>query len=135
MSGRCRYKVAATNSASFLEGMVLFDPANAKSAALRALFRLRLRLGALFGWDDATKKRPLPGGPERTLSARPPDDLRGSAKTPVIGDFLQRPALYRCIAPRTNGLRRSRTTPCMVCCLCVGRTTRRPVSRADGRLR
>ena len=84
--------------ASFLEGMVSFDPANAESAALRALFSLRRRLGALFGWDDAAKKRPIPGCTEATLSARLPDDLRGSAKTPVIGDFLQRAGaipLYR----------------------------------------
>src|SRR5439155_22096674 len=56
------------------------------------------RLGAFFGWDDAAKKRPIPGSTETTLSARLPGDLRGSAKTPVIGDFLQRAGaipLYR----------------------------------------
>jgi len=54
--------------------------------------------GSLFGWDDAAKKRPIPGSTETTLSARLPGDLRGSAKTPVIGDFLQRAGaipLYR----------------------------------------
>ncbi len=84
--------------AAFLEGVVSFDPANAESAAFRALFSLRRRLGAFFGWDDAAKKRPIPGSTETTLSARLPGDLRGSAKTPVIGDFLQRAGaipLYR----------------------------------------
>ena len=85
---------------SFLETMTSFDPANAESAASRGLFWVRLRLGALFGWDDATKKRPIPGCAETTLSARLPDDLRGSAKGAAISSAMQRAAggfipLYR----------------------------------------
>jgi hypothetical protein len=85
---------------SFLEVMASFDPAKAESTASRALFTVRYRLGALLGWDDATKRRPIPGCTETTLSARLPDDLRGSATSPVISGALQRAAggfipLYR----------------------------------------
>ena len=52
--------------ASFLEGIESFDPADAESAVVRALFRLRLRLGALFGWAGATKTRPILGCTETT---------------------------------------------------------------------
>jgi hypothetical protein len=70
---------------AFLEMIVSFDPATAESAATRALFWLRLRLGAWFGWDNATKRRPIPGCPESTLSARLSDDLRQSAQRfPVV---------------------------------------------------
>lgn len=84
---------------SFLEIMASFDPANAGSAASRALFAVRLRLGDWFGWDDP-KERPIPGCSETTLSARLPDKLRGSATTPVIGGAMQETAggfvpLYR----------------------------------------
>ena len=85
---------------SALELLASFDPANVECAASRALFRLRFRLGAWFGWDDATKKRPIPGCTETTLSARLPDELRGSAKSSVISGAVHRAAagftpLYR----------------------------------------
>ena len=76
--------------ASFLETMASFDPANAKSAASRALFSLRYRLGSWFGWDDVTRKRPIPGCTETTLSDRLPDDLRDSATSPVISGAMRR---------------------------------------------
>jgi hypothetical protein len=76
--------------ASFLEMMASSDPAHTGTTASRALFALRYRLGAWFGWDDAAKKRPIPGCTETTLSARLPAGLRGSAKTPVIGDEMRR---------------------------------------------
>ena len=84
----------------FLETMSSLDPGQAGSAASRALFSLRYRLGGWFGWDDASRKRPIPGCTETTLSARLPDELRGSAKRPVLGGPLQRAAggfvpLYR----------------------------------------
>jgi len=64
------------------------------------LYWVRFRLGALFGWDDATKERPIPGCTETTLSARLPYDLRGSAQSPLIGGAMRRAAggfvpLYR----------------------------------------
>jgi hypothetical protein len=77
---------------SFLEGMAAFDPTDSGSAASRALFWLRLRLGAWFGWDDASKKRPIPGCTESTLVSRLPDHLRGSARNPVISGAMQRAA-------------------------------------------
>ncbi|TMA30907.1 MAG: DUF2867 domain-containing protein [Deltaproteobacteria bacterium] len=64
---------------AFLEIMDSLDPTHSSSAAARALFRLRFRLGALFGWDDATQKRPIPECSEATLATRLPDDLRGTA--------------------------------------------------------
>ena len=76
--------------ASFLETMTSFDPTNSESAVSRALFWVRLRLGALFGWDDVTRKRPIPGATETTLDARLPDDLRGSGKTPFISGAMKR---------------------------------------------
>jgi hypothetical protein len=85
---------------AFLERLASFDPADAGSVASRALFRIRLRLGAWFGWDDPTKKRPIPGCSETTLSARLSDGLRGSAQSPAITGAMARIAggfvpLYR----------------------------------------
>jgi hypothetical protein len=77
---------------SFLEEMSSFDPTTSGSAVSRALFWVRLRLGALLGWDDATKKRPIPGCTETSLTERLPDGLRGSAKSPAISDAMQRAA-------------------------------------------
>jgi hypothetical protein len=74
-----------------LELMASFDPANSQSAVTRALFAVRFRVGRLFGWDDA-KERPIPGCTETTLRARLPDELRGSAKGPVISSEMQRAA-------------------------------------------
>src|ERR1700730_12918053 len=70
---------------SLLEGMASLDLANAESSVSRALWSLRYRLGAWFGWDDADGKPPIPGCTERTLSARLPDDLRGSATGLEVG--------------------------------------------------
>lgn len=84
----------------FVEQMASFDPIDAGPMVTRALFRVRLRLGAWFGWDDATKTRPIPGRNETSLSARLPDDLRGSATHVRIAEAMQRSAggftpLYR----------------------------------------
>ena len=76
--------------ASFLEMMASSDPARTGSTSSRALFSLRYRLGAWFGWDDPTKKRPIPGCSETTLSARLPAGLRGTANTPAIGEQMRR---------------------------------------------
>lgn len=85
---------------AMLDMVASFDPAHAESALSRALFSLRFRLGGWFGWDDATTKRPIPGCTETTLSARLPDELRGSATRSVISGAMQRAAggfvpLYR----------------------------------------
>jgi hypothetical protein len=83
----------------FLEVMASFDPAHAGSAASRALFAVRLRLGEWFGWDEV-KERPIPGCTETTLRDRLPVELRGSADSPVIGSAIRETAggfdpLYR----------------------------------------
>jgi hypothetical protein len=68
--------------------MAGFDPADAESAAVRVLFAVRERLGSLFGWDDATEPRAIPGRRETTLAERLPSDLRGTATQPVASDAL-----------------------------------------------
>src|SRR5271169_1095906 len=60
---------------TLLEVMASLDPANGDSRAARALFSLRFRLGAWFGWDDATSKLRVPGRTEASLIARLPEDL------------------------------------------------------------
>lgn len=75
--------------AAFLEAMSSFDPADTRFSLSHALFWLRRRLGALFGWDDPTKRLLIPGSTETTLSARLPDDLRGSADTPLLSGAMR----------------------------------------------
>jgi hypothetical protein len=64
---------------ALLEIMAAVDGATAESALTRALFRVRYQLGAWFGWDDAARRRPVPGCTETTLSQRLAVHLRGSA--------------------------------------------------------
>lgn len=71
--------------AAVVETMASFDPTGKRFSASHALFWIRFRLGELFGWDDPAKKRPISGCNETTLSARLPDDLRGSANDPESG--------------------------------------------------
>lgn len=85
---------------SVIERMASFDPVDSGTALTRALFRVRLRLGAWFGWDDSTNSLPIPGCRETTLATRLPDHLRGSAKETVISAAMQKTAggfipLYR----------------------------------------
>jgi hypothetical protein len=79
--------------ATLLETMASLDRAD-RGSATRALFSLRHRLGGWFGWDDASRRRPIPGRTETTLSARLPDDLRGTATLPDISSTSFTP-LYR----------------------------------------
>lgn len=65
--------------AVLLEIMAALDGAQAESVATRVLFRARYRLGARLGWDNGARKLPVPGSTETSLSARRPDDLRGTA--------------------------------------------------------
>jgi hypothetical protein len=69
----------AGDFATLLEVMSSLDPAKGTSQAARLLFRLRFLLGRLLGWDDAAARLPIPGDGESSLSARLPDDLRGTA--------------------------------------------------------
>jgi len=65
--------------------MASFDPAKSSSAASRALFALRWKIGELLGWDDAATD----GGP--TLRDRLPDDLRGTAEDAAFDALPFRP--------------------------------------------
>ncbi len=59
------------------------DPTGAGwSGATRALFALRLRLGAWCGWDHAASPLPIPGGSETTLRVRVPEGLRDTTTHP-----------------------------------------------------
>jgi hypothetical protein len=81
--------------ATLVEIVTSLDPANGDSRATRALFALRFRLGAWFGWDDATRKRPVPGRSETTLSARVPEGLRDTVTRPIaVGSTMFVP-IYR----------------------------------------
>lgn len=74
---------------ALLELMASSDPANADSAAVRALWRLRDRLGSWFslgristpigGRDEVAGKLPIPGTNETSLADRLPEDLRDTA--------------------------------------------------------
>lgn len=74
---------------SLVDVMTSLDPA-AAGVASRVLFWVRLRLGALLGWDDDSKEHRIPGTAETTLSERLPEDLRGSADDTGPGDELRR---------------------------------------------
>jgi hypothetical protein len=58
-----------------------------KSRATRLLVAVRLRLGSWLGWDDRAGQLLIPGDAETTLSARLPDDLRGTATDPGLGSW------------------------------------------------
>jgi hypothetical protein len=84
---------------SFVETMAALDPAGSGSVISRFLFWVRFRLGDVFGWDEV-EARPIPGCTETSLSARLPEELRGSATRPAIGDAAREAAggfvpLYR----------------------------------------
>ena len=72
----------ADDFATLLEVMASLDPADGGSYATRALFSIRLRVGELFGWDDASRPLAIPEESETTLSARLPEDLRNTATGP-----------------------------------------------------
>jgi hypothetical protein len=78
--------------AAFITSMASFDPAATGSPLSRALFWIRLRLGALLGWDDPDKRRPIPGATETTLSARLPKELRDSVDGSFISGAMRRRA-------------------------------------------
>jgi hypothetical protein len=76
---------------TLIETVVSFDPANAASLPVRALFRFRELLGQWFGLGrvsnpidrgrgDAAGKLPIPGANETSLTGRLPDDLRNTSE-------------------------------------------------------
>jgi hypothetical protein len=62
------------------------------STVSSALFRIRLRLGQWFGWDDPGRKLPIPGCQETSLRDRLPDDLRDSANALGVNERMRRAA-------------------------------------------
>ena len=80
---------------TLIEIMSRLDPAKGDSRATRALFALRHRLGAWFGWDEATSKLPIPGLTETTLSARVPEDLRDATTRPILVSGTAFVPIYR----------------------------------------
>lgn len=71
--------------AALIQIVTSLDPASRDSSrATRALFSLRYRVGAWFGWDDAVRKLPIPGHAETTLSLRVPEALRDTTTRPNV---------------------------------------------------
>lgn len=62
--------------ATLLEVMASLDPASGQSRATRVLFGIRYRVGGWFGWDDTSRRLPVPDDSEASLTARLPDHLR-----------------------------------------------------------
>lgn len=75
--------------AAFVKVLDRLDPAQAESAASRALFWVRYQLGTWLRWDDA-QPRPIPGCSETTLAERLPLTLRGSADGHFANEGLQK---------------------------------------------
>jgi hypothetical protein len=80
---------------TLVEIVTSLDPAKGDSRATRALFSLRWRLGAWFGWDNDTGELAVPGRTETTLSARVPEDLRDTATRPVAVGSATFVPIYR----------------------------------------
>jgi hypothetical protein len=68
-----------------LELMTSYDPSRGASAAVRALFAIRWKIGAMLGWDD----EPDVGRGSRrpTIRDRLPADLRDGPRPPSSGDL------------------------------------------------
>jgi hypothetical protein len=73
-----------------VDGFASTDPAQSGSAAVRALFALRWKVGELLGWDDAGSGV---GARVSTLRDRLPDDLREAGSGPEF-DGLPFDPLY-----------------------------------------
>lgn len=85
----------ADEFATLVEIVTSLDPTNGDSRVTRALFSLRFRLGAWFGWDDAASRLPVPGRTETTLSARVAGHLRDTVTHPVVVGSTKFVPVYR----------------------------------------
>ena len=105
MSGLLPVHGGAEDFQALVEHIVSFDPANAESLPVRALFRFRERLGSWFGLDrasapvdsrrdDAAGKLQIPGTNETSLTDRLPVGLRDTAAD-LHFDSLPFKPLYR----------------------------------------
>lgn len=63
------------------------DPAESKGPT-GALFRLRERMGRLFGWDGEVNRIPIPGCEETSLRDRLPVEDRAALPPPSDSPFL-----------------------------------------------
>ncbi len=82
--------------ATLVKIMSSLDPTGQGSSGVtRALFALRHRLGAWFGWDDPTRRHPIPGCAETTLSARVPRELRDTTTAPIAVSSTTFIPIYR----------------------------------------
>ncbi len=78
-----------------VELVTSMDPQRSSSRATRALFALRFRMGAWFGWDDDSKPLAIPGCVETTLSDRVPAELRDTTTQPVAVSSTTFVPVYR----------------------------------------
>src|SRR3954449_3687534 len=62
-----------------VEGATTLEPSSTSSRVVQALFAVRWKLGALFGWDEDASG---PGGDVPTLRDRLPADLRDGPRGP-----------------------------------------------------
>jgi len=74
----------AEDFATLLEVMGSLDATDAESRASRVLFGIRHHVGRWLGWDDRSRPLAIPEDTESSLSARLPQDLRGSASAPNL---------------------------------------------------
>lgn len=65
-----------------------FDPVTHGPWVVRLLFAVRLRLGALLGWDKP-EERPIPGCKEVSVRERLPPDLRRTADELTVNATVQ----------------------------------------------
>lgn len=77
-----------------------FDVTAPRLSVSHVLFRARLMIGAVLGWDDPTKQRPIPGCTETSLAERLPRELRATSESALLAGGASRPAggfkpLYR----------------------------------------
>ncbi len=89
----------ADDAENALQLLADFDPVTTGPLVVRALFAVRLRLGALLRWDTAAQ-RPIPGCHETSLVSRLPASLLGSADDPPVTATMREAAdgfvpLYR----------------------------------------
>jgi hypothetical protein len=85
---------SAEDFEALLKVMASLDPAHGESAATRLLFSIRYRLGAWFGWDNATRELAIPDDAQTTLSARLPGDLRNTTTSLDRSSYGFRPLYH-----------------------------------------
>lgn len=81
----------STQFPDFVELFHSIDPGQSEGGLTGLLFRLRLKLGQWFGWDDEANRLPIPGCEETSVRDRlPPED-----RAPVTAADLEDPLAFR----------------------------------------